>query len=249
MKRRIKLLLSYDGTDYAGWQIQTRQPHVKTIQGQLEKALNIITKGKQIRVYGAGRTDSGVHARGQVCHFDFPGLISVERLPTAINSILPRDIRCHLAEEMEDDFHAQHLAKFKTYSYSINQSYIPDVFLRNYYHHEPYPLRLKAMKEAGKLLVGTMDFKGFSATGSSQEDFIRTVTALTIEQMGDRIFIHVTGDGFLYNMVRIMAGTLIAIGRGKMPVEAVEKILQTKDRAYAGPTAAAKGLCLERIIY
>ncbi|MFA5537240.1 MAG: tRNA pseudouridine(38-40) synthase TruA [Bacillota bacterium] len=249
MKRRIKLLLSYDGTNYAGWQIQTGQPHVKTIQGQLERALTVITKGKLIRVYGAGRTDSGVHARGQVCHFDFPGLIPIDRFPTAINSILPRDIRCHLAEEVDEDFHAQHSAKYKTYSYSINQSYIADVFLRNYYHHEPYPLRLKAMKEAGRLLVGRMDFKGFSATGSSQEDFIRTVTELTIEQTGDKVLIKVTGDGFLYNMVRIMAGTLIAIGRGKMMTEAIEKILQTKDRAYAGPTAAAKGLCLERIIY
>lgn len=249
MKRRIKLLLSYDGTNYAGWQIQTRQPHVQTIQGNIEQALAIITKGEEIRVFGAGRTDAGVHARGQVCHFDLQSSIPIERLPVAINSVLPRDIRCHSGEEVEGDFHAQHSAKLKTYSYLINQSYIPDVFLRYYAHHEPYPLNLQAMMEAGGLLVGTKDFQGFSAAGGSQKDYIRTITELKIEKFNDKILINVTGDGFLYNMVRIIAGTLIEIGRGKMPIKIIEEIIITRDRLLAGPTAAAKGLCLEKIIY
>lgn len=249
MKRRIKLLLSYDGTNYAGWQIQTKQPHVQTIQGNIEKALAIITKGEQIRVFGAGRTDAGVHAKGQICHFDLLSPIPIGRLPAAINSVLPRDIRCHTGQEVEESFHAQRSAKLKTYSYLINQSYIPNVFQRHYAHHEPYPLNLKEMKEAGKLLVGTKNFQGFSAAGSSQKDFIRTITELKIEHFDDQILISVTGDGFLYNMVRIIAGTLIEIGRGKMQTEVIEKVLYTKDRIFAGPTAAAKGVYLEKVVY
>lgn len=249
MGRRIKMCLAYDGTIYAGWQIQTKQPWVKTVQGTVEQALRKITKDQSLKVTAAGRTDAGVHARGQVIHFDTGSRIPVERFPAAINSVLPADIRCWDAEEVPAKFHAQYSAKVKYYSYTIDQGSVPDVFLRNYAYHVPHRLDLAAMAEAGEILIGTHDFRSFCASGSSVKDFRRTIFELNIKQAGSIIYVNIAGDGFLYNMVRIIVGTLLEIGQSKMAASQMRKIIESRDRSLAGPTAPAKGLCLEKVIY
>lgn len=242
------MLLAYDGTNYAGWQVQEGQGRVKTIQGTVEKALALIT-GERIRVTGAGRTDAGVHARGQVIHFDTDSRIPVPSFPAALNSVLPPDIRFYGAEEVSPDFHAQYQAREKTYRYTIDCGPVPDVFLRNYACHISYQLDLPAMQEAAKLLLGTHDFRSFCASGSSVKNFVRTVKALEICQSDFLIYVNITADGFLYNMVRIIVGTLLEIGRGKLPSGYMAELISAQDRTLAGPTAPAKGLCLEQVVY
>lgn len=249
MGRRVKMCLAYDGTQYAGWQIQTKQPWVKTVQGTVEQALRRITKEQSLKITAAGRTDAGVHARGQVIHFDTGSRIPIERFPLALNSVLPADIRCWDAEEVPREFHAQYSAKVKHYSYTIDQGPVPDVFLRNYAYHFPYRLDLAAMAEAAESLIGTHDFRSFCASGSSVKDFRRTIFDLKIEQSGPIIYVNIAGDGFLYNMVRIIVGTLLEIGQGKIPASQMKHIIEAQDRTLAGPTAPAQGLCLERVIY
>lgn len=249
MGRRIKMCLAYDGTRYAGWQIQTKQPWVKTVQGTVEQALRKITKEDSLKITAAGRTDAGVHARGQVIHFDTASRIPIERFPAAVNSVLPEDIRCWAAREVPDEFHAQYGAKAKHYSYTIDQGLVPDVFLRNYAYHVPYRLNLGAMAEAGKILIGTHDFRSFCASGSSVKDFKRTIFEFDIQKSGSIIYVNIAGDGFLYNMVRIIVGTLLEIGQDKMPASYMKTIIQFRDRSLAGPTAPARGLCLEKVVY
>lgn len=249
MGRRIKMCLAYDGTGYAGWQVQTKQPWVKTVQGTVEEALRKITKEGDLTVTGAGRTDAGVHARGQVIHFDTESRIPIERFPLALNSVLPADIRCWHAEEVPTSFHAQYSAKAKHYSYTIDQGPVPDVFLRNYAYHFPHPLDVGAMAEAGAMLLGTHDFRSFCASGSSVKNFERTIMEFNIRQSGSIIYVNIIGDGFLYNMVRIIVGTLLEIGQGKRPPFSMKQIIEARDRGCAGPTVPAKGLCLERVIY
>lgn len=243
------MCLAYDGTGYAGWQVQTKQPWVKTVQGTVEEALRRITKEPDLMVTGAGRTDAGVHARGQVIHFDTASRIPIDRFPLALNSVLPADIRCWQAEEVPGDFHAQYSAKAKYYSYTIDQGPVPDVFWRHYAYHFTHPLDLEAMAEAGARLLGTHDFRSFCASGSAAKNFVRTILEFNIRKSGSLLHITLAGDGFLYNMVRIIVGTLLEIGQGKRPPAAMEQIILARDRNAAGPTVPAKGLCLEKVIY
>lgn len=248
LTRRIKITLSYDGTHYAGWQVQKGQSHVKTIQGTLQQALSLITQEPQT-IIGAGRTDAGVHAQAQVFHFDTNSRIPPQRFPPALNSILPQDIRCHHGELVNKDFHAQFSAREKTYRYTLDNGPVAHVFTRDFAHHIPYHLDLRSMKKAGTQFIGTQDFTSFCAAGSSVKTFERTIKELEIQEEQPWIYVNITGDGFLYNMIRIIVGTLIEIGRGKISPEEIGTIIGGKDRGLAGPTAPAKGLCLKRIKY
>lgn len=246
--KRIKLTLSYDGTDYNGWQIQTKPIGVKTIQGVLEDGLKRLA-GEDIKVTAAGRTDAGVHALGQVVHFDTNSSIPVERYPKALESVLPKDIIALRARDVENSFHARYSAKSKTYHYTFDQGDMPHVFWRRFAYHYPFPLNIQAMEKAAKYVIGTHDFTSFCASGSSVKDFARTVTSCSLWQ--DKQFLHleVKGNGFLYNMVRIIAGTLLEVGKGKIEAQQIKDILKAKNRNLAGPTLPPQGLCLMKVDY
>lgn len=246
--KRIKLTLSYDGTDYNGWQIQTKPIGVKTIQGVLEVGLKRLT-GEDIKVIAAGRTDAGVHALGQVVHFDTNSSIPVERYPKALESVLPKDIIALRARDVENSFHARYSAKSKTYHYTFDQGYMPHVFWRRFAYHYPFPLNIQAMEKAAKYVIGTHDFTSFCASGSSVKDFARTVTSCSLWQDNQFLHLEVKGNGFLYNMVRIIAGTLLEVGKGKIEAQQIKDILKAKNRNLAGPTLPPQGLCLMKVDY
>ncbi len=247
--RNIKLTIAYDGTNYHGFQEQ-RSTGLVTIQEVLEKCLRRLA-GREIRVTGAGRTDAGVHARGQVVNFDAAGWnIPAERIVLALNGMLPRDIAALEAEEVGPEFHARYSALAKTYRYTIYNSRIPSPFWRLYSHFVPRPLDVEAMEKAAQKLVGTHDFASFQAAGSPIKNTVRTLFSADVCREGKEL-IHLTfrGNGFLYNMVRIMVGTLIEVGLGKRDPDDMEAILAARDRTRAGPTAPPEGLCLERVEY
>jgi len=246
--QRVKLTVSYDGTDYNGWQIQTEPKGVKTIQGVIEEGLKKLT-GEEIKVVAAGRTDAGVHALGQVIHFDTNSSIPVERYPKALESVLPKDIVPLKAQVVDSSFHARFSAKSKTYKYTIDLGEMPQVFMRRFAYHYPFPLDFTAMQEAAKLLIGTHDFTSFCASGSSVKDFTRTITSCHLWREEQFLHLQVSGDGFLYNMVRIMGGTLLEVGRGKIDPRQITEIIEAKNRDAAGPTLPPYGLCLMKVEY
>lgn len=248
MSRRIKLTLAYDGTNYNGWQVQARPQGVKTIQGILEEKLKLLTK-EEIKVVAAGRTDAGVHALGQVVHFDTNSTIPTERFPQALLSVLPWDIVPLAAEEVDENFHARYSARWKTYRYTIDTGPMPHVFWRRFAYHCPHPLDRKAMARATEYLLGEHDFRSFCASGSSAKNFVRTIAACRWKEEGQLLMLEITGNGFLYNMVRIIMGTLLEIGKGKLKPEAMGEIIAARDRKAAGPTAPAHGLCLLKVEY
>lgn len=241
--KNYKLTLSYDGTSYHGWQIQ---PNAVTIQELLQDALRKIT-GEDIKVTGSSRTDAGVHARKYVCNFKSDTTISTERMPHAINSCLPDDVRVSDCEIVPDDFNARFSTKQKTYLYRINTSKIPDVFNIKYSWHVTFDLDFDKMCIESKKLVGTHDFVSFMASGSDVINTERTVTDLKLSREGDFINMYITADGYLYNMVRIIAGTLVCVGMGK--IDDISEVISAKDRAKAGKTAPAQGLFLYDIEY
>jgi len=245
--RNIKLTIAYDGTEFHGFQIQTGTG-LKTIQGTLEKVLSILTK-EQITVIGAGRTDAGVHARGQVVNFFSNTRIPVERFPVAVNSLLPASIVVREAEEVGPDFHARFQAIRKTYCYTIFNEQIMDPFWRFYAYHVPVPLDIAAMEKACAFFLGRHDFRGFCASDTAVKDFVRTIEACSLKQDGPLIRLTVTGDGFLYNMVRIMAGTVLEVGKKKRGAEEIPELLQEGRRAAAGATLPPWGLCLLSVEY
>lgn len=238
--RRIKLTVAYDGTNYHGWQFQ---PESATIEGELNKHLSELFK-ENITVIGASRTDSGVHALCNVAVFDTQARIPAERVAYALNQRLPEDIRIRKSEEVAADFHPRKQATRKTYEYKILNEEFANPVQRLYAHFTYVPLNENKMQEAADYLVGEHDFQSFCAVGSTAETTVRTIYGLTVERSGTMISIKVTGNGFLYNMVRIIAGTLIEVGKGRFTPEQVKEILEAKDRAKAGPTAPAKGLML-----
>lgn len=244
--QNFRLTVQYDGSDYAGFQVQPGQP---TVQGALEEALEKLTK-TPIRVTGAGRTDSGVHAEGQVVSFRTDRLtVPVDRITIAMNSLLPYTIRVTAAEVVGDDFHARYSARRKTYRYQIFHGPVCDVFLRRYAQWIPEPFDWDAVRKAAEPLVGRHDFAGFAASGSSVKTTVRTMYDISIDT-SDRIkTIRFTADGFLYNMVRNIVGTLIEVGQGKRSIASVEEILAACDRSMAGPTAPPGGLVLEIVDY
>ena len=243
---RVKLIIEYDGTNYAGWQSQN---NAVGVQQKIEAAFFRLT-GRQTAVTGAGRTDSGVHALGQCAHADVETTIPAEKLCYALNAILPDDIRIRESTEVSEDFHARRSAKGKHYRYTIFNAPQACAIERDYRAHIRYPLDVEKMREAAGYIKGEHDFKCFQAAGSTPvKTTVRTITALEIKKQGDVITIDVFGTGFLYNMVRIIAGTLIEVGSGKKSPGSLEEIINSKNRDNAGPTAPAKGLTLVKVFY
>lgn len=244
-KKRIKLTIAYDGTNYCGWQVQ---PNGITVEEVVNKALGKLT-GEEIAVIGASRTDSGVHALGNVAVFDSATSIPPERIAMALNQRLPDDIVVVQSEEVAPDFHPRYCDCEKTYEYHIinTRTPIPTKRLTNYF--VSYDLDVSKMQQAADYLVGEHDFVSFCNVRTQVEDTVRTVTELEVLRQGEEITIRISGNGFLYNMVRIIVGTLIRVGRGFYTPENVKEILEAKDRKAAGVTAPAHGLMLVEIRY
>ncbi|HEL2588800.1 TPA: tRNA pseudouridine(38-40) synthase TruA [Streptococcus suis] len=245
---RYKAIISYDGHDFSGFQ---RQPHARTVQEEIEKTLVRLNSGQPVIVHGAGRTDAGVHAYGQVIHFDLAGSRDVEKLRFALDTQTPEDIDVVSVEQVADDFHCRYAKHSKTYEFLVDIGRPKNPMMRHYVTFYPYDLDLSLIEEAIQDLVGTHDFTGFTASGTSVEDKVRTITAVSMEYDQRRQFLIFTfsGNGFLYKQVRNMVGTLLKIGNGRMPVGQIKRILAEKDRGLAGPTAAGNGLYLKEIIY
>lgn len=238
--KRVMLTVAYDGTNYCGWQIQ---PNGNTIEGELNKHLSELL-GEEIKVSGASRTDTGVHALCNLAVFDTHARMPGEKISYALNQRLPQDIRIQKSQEVERDFHPRFVQTKKTYEYRIYNSRFPNPVERLYSHFTYVPLNVEHMKEAAKFFVGEHDFKSFCAKGTQVESTVRTVYECTVEKQEKMISIKVSGNGFLYNMVRIIAGTLMEVGMGSKKPDEIPAILEEKDRAAAGPTAPAKGLTL-----
>ena len=250
--RNIKLTLEYDGTRFNGWQVQDKSK--RTVQGELNTALSRIFQEK-CSVIGSGRTDSGVHAKGQVANFKTTSSMTPIQILKALNTSLPEDVSASKVEEVSQKFHAQYSAKSKTYRYTILNSQNRSALSRDFSFFYPYPLNLTRIRRELKNLLGKKDFKSFQAHDSaiSEESLknkstIRTIKRLEIQKNGNFIFIEIEADGFLYKMVRNIVGTLLEIGSGKRS-ESLKKILNAKDRRCAGQTAPAKGLCLREVRY
>jgi tRNA pseudouridine38-40 synthase len=246
--RRIKILVSYDGTDYHGWQVQ---PGLPTIQGVLEQVIAQI-EGRSVPVAGSGRTDAGVHAIGQVAAFSIENPIPVDNLRRAVNRLLPRDIRVLSAEEAVLDFHPRFQAKRKTYEYRIFRGEICSPFERRYVCHHPYPLATEEMMAAAPLLEGEHDFTAFAASDDRDElelSKVRTIFCSRLTLEGDRLIYRVTGSGFLKHMVRNIVGVLLEVGKGNLDRAGFLARLQPGCAIPAGPTAPARGLFLESVEY
>ncbi len=243
--KNIKLILEYDGTNYCGFQRQRSQI---TVQQCLEEAISSLT-GEEVQLIGCSRTDSGVHAREFVANFKTLSSIPAERFKNAINTKLPEDIAIIKSEEAEEDFHARFSAKGKTYSYTIlNQNNRSALYRNCSYHVKPF-LDIEKMKSACEFFLGTHDFSAFKSSGGQTKSSVRTIKELTIKAEGSFIRIYVTGDGFLYNMVRIIAGTLIEVGQGRILPSDIEGIILSRDRTKAGRCAPPQGLILEKVYY
>lgn len=240
--KRVKLVVAYDGTAYHGWQIQ---PGAPTIEGELNKALCALLQ-EEIQVIGASRTDAGVHALCNVAVFDTDTHIPAEKISYALNQRLPEDIRIQSSKAVASDFHPRHCDSRKTYEYKILNAPFPLPTKRLYAHFTYVRLDVERMKQAAAYFIGEHDFKSFCAGAAVVDSTVRTIYDLTVEKEKDEIIIRVCGNGFLYNMVRIIAGTLIEVGRGNVDPEQVQDILNAKDRQAAGPTAPACGLTLIR---
>ncbi|MBO0698623.1 MAG: tRNA pseudouridine(38-40) synthase TruA [Zavarzinella sp.] len=243
--RNFKLTLSYDGTDFNGWQTQ---PGYRTVQDVLEQAIAAVT-GARPHANASGRTDAGVHAVGQVVNFYTDTRLSPETLLRAVNAHLPADVVVREAAEVAQAFDANRDAVRKLYRYVIRDAPVPDPFLRKYAAWSKHRLDAAAMARAARVLVGRHDFHSFETNWPNRMSSVRTVTHLSVNRAGDYIWIDVEADGFLYNMVRAIAGTLINVGRGFWPESKVAEILNAEDRKEAGPTAPACGLFLMRVTY
>lgn len=243
--RNIKLTIEYDGKCYNGWQKQTNKLN---IQGEIEKAIYNITK-EEVDLIGSGRTDAGVHALGQVANFKTNSEISIEKLPLAINSQLKNSIVIKEAEEVDERFHSRYNAKHKTYRYIINNSKCGTAIYRNLEYSYPFKLDVEKMKQASKYFEGEHDFKAFKSSGTSSKNSVRTIYKAIVKQDGEKIIIELTGNGFLYNMVRIISGTLLDVGLGKIKPEEIPEIIESKDRRRAGKTLPPYGLYLVEVKY
>ncbi len=243
---KIMLTVSYDGTQYCGWQVQ---PSADTVQERIETAIEKVT-GEKVRVTGSGRTDSGVHAKGQTAHFT----VEKETIPStkyakALNAYLPSDIRVLSSLQVPDDFDACRKAKKKTYKYWCYLSEIELPLKERYAVKMDLNLDIEKIKKGALLFLGKHDFKGFCSTGSSIKTTERTIYALDVDFNGQDLVFSITGNGFLYNMVRIIVGTLIKLGENKCTEADIEKMLLTGERTLGGKTLPAKGLCLENVEY
>ncbi|RWZ52092.1 tRNA pseudouridine(38-40) synthase TruA [Halobacillus fulvus] len=244
---RIRCTIQYDGTNYAGYQIQ---PNGNTVQAELEKALKKMHKGQDVKVTASGRTDSGVHAKGQVIHFDTPLAIPSSNWQRALSSMLPDDIWVHDAERVDPDFHARYDTTGKEYRYFVWNKREPDIFKRHYRYHVKAELNVEAMKEACRRLEGEHDFTSFCSPKTEVKgNKVRTIYEASVEADGPELMFVFRGSGFLYNMVRILVGTLIEIGRGERKPEDIASIIEAKHRDAAGKTAPPQGLFLWEVSY
>lgn len=255
MKRNILLTIEYDGTGFKGWQ---RQPEVRTVQGELERVLSYACK-EEITINGTSRTDAGVHALGQRATFTMTSGLPVEKLPKVVNNLLcggmhslhpVGDVRIVEAREVAEDFHARFDSRGKKYRYIVRNTPDADIFRRNYCYQVAQPLDVEAMKAAAEYIMGTHDFKCFQAAGGEEkETTVRTIHSLDIFRDEENVIIEVAGDGFLYNMVRIITGTLVEVGLGKKQAADLPSIIDGLDRRKAGHTAPAEGLYLVEVYY
>ena len=243
--RRVLLAVSYDGTGYSGWQ---RQKNAVSVQQRLEEAL-IKALGVKTAVTGASRTDAGVHALHQAAHFDTSSSIPDEKFPFVLNNLLPYDIRVTGARPVPPDFHARFSCRGKTYTYRMHNAPHASALYRNLTAHVPVHLNESAMDGAVRQVIGTHDFKAFAAAGGSAKTTVRTITDAKVIRQGELVTLTVSGNAFLYNMVRILAGTLIEIGQGSLPPNVMAQALETGDRLLLGPTAPPHGLELTRVQY
>ncbi|RST71808.1 tRNA pseudouridine(38-40) synthase TruA [Siminovitchia acidinfaciens] len=244
--QRYKAIVAYDGSSFSGYQIQ---PKGRTVQGEIEQVLRKLHKGQPVGVTASGRTDSGVHARGQVIHFDSTLNLSGQQWIKALNSLLPDDISFSKVEVAAPGFHARFDAVGKEYRYFIYTNPVRDPFRRHYAAHVRGAVDVEAMKRAAVCLVGTHDFTSFCSAKTETENRVRTLSRLNIEEQGGELVLTFAGNGFLYNMVRIITGTLLDVGRGKMDISSIPGVLAAKDRTVAGKTAPAEGLYLWEVFY
>lgn len=244
---RLKATVAYDGTRFSGFQVQPGK--IRTVQGVIEKALDRLHKGQIISITASGRTDAGVHAHGQVFHFDSPLQIPGENWVRALNTLLPDDVLIKTVTEVAPDFHARYDVIGKEYRYRFLNRPELDIFRRFYTHHVKVHLDINAMKAAAQFMTGEQDFTSFCASNTSVRDKIRTVYKCELVPMDDEWVICVTGNGFLYQMVRIMTGTLLAVGRGKLQPDDVRGILEARDRRASPMTAPPHGLYLWQVKY
>jgi tRNA pseudouridine38-40 synthase len=247
MMRNFKLTLEYDGYEFSGWQFQ---PYQRTVQGHLQEKLERIFK-KKINCIASGRTDTGVHALGQVVHFKADTIMKPKQIQKALNAFLDRDVSVVKIQDAPLDFHAQYSVKNKTYRYTILNRNYPSAFWRNRAYFYPHNLNLPLMRKAAAKIKGRHDFKCFQAASerSKIKDTVRTISQLTITQEGDFVYITVTSNGFLYRMVRNIVGTLLAVGSKKLPVSAISDLIKAKNRKLSPPTAPSHGLCLMTVRY
>lgn len=243
---KVKCTVAYDGTNFFGYQVQ---PGKRTVQRELEAALKKLHKGKLVHVKASGRTDRGVHAYGQVIHFQTELPIPEARWTRALNSVLPQDIRIRQAKFVSEAFHARYGAARKEYRYRLLTRPEPDLFRRFYTLHVSQPLDLRQMRIAAQSIIGTHDFSSFCAANTSVTDKTRTVYELTIEPNGDETIIRIVGSGFLYQMVRIITGTLLDVGSGCLDAEQMAAIIAAHDRGQASKTAPPNGLTLWQVTY
>lgn len=246
MTRKIRLLVEYDGTSYQGWQIQAQG---QTIQGVIQERLTRIL-GEPVHLVGSGRTDAGVHALGQVAHFTTRNVLDLGSLHRALNSLLPEDILVLKVEEVDEAFHARKSAKSKVYEYRILNRPLRSVFCRSYAWHIPYPLNWEEIRRATEKLLGRHDFSSFRSTGTPTKNAIREVFRAEWAEGRDGLMrFEIEADGFLKQMVRAIVGTLVEVGRGKIDAEGFQRIIDSRDRRLAGPTAPAHGLFLKEVKY
>lgn len=246
--RNIRLTIEYDGKDFNGWQ---KQPNKLNIQGEIERAIQQITGEENIDLIASGRTDAGVHAIGQVANFKTNNeSIPIEKFAIAINTKLKRSVRIKKAEEVDERFHSRYTCKKKTYRYVINNNECESAIYRNFEYHMPIKLNIDEMKKAIKYFEGEHDFKAFKASGTSSKSSVRTIyLAEVIQAKEGRIYIELTGNGFLYNMVRIIAGTMVDVGLGKINSEDIPMIIKKGDRKCSGKTLPPNGLFLMNVEY
>ncbi len=243
--RRIRAIIEYDGTRYVGWQVQ---PNGVSVQQRLNEAA-FRTTGETLAFHGSGRTDSGVHARAQVAHFDTDARMPADKFAVALNMRLPRDIRVLFTEEVPSDFHARFTAKQKSYRYVVQTGPHARVFTRDTALHLHAPLDFEKMCRSATQAVGAHDFAAFMSADAQTENTVRTIFSSAWTREGEYLLYDVTGSGFLYNMVRILVGTMLSVGTGVMDEDALSRALTSKNRADAGATAPAHGLTLMRVVY
>ena len=244
-QRRYKLIVEYDGTGYCGWQRQLNGP---SVQQELEEALSRLTH-ERVSVTGSSRTDAGVHAMGLCAHFDSATRIPADKIAFALNTMLPPDIRVRESSAAPEGFHARFAACGKVYTYTFFNARHANAVGRLYSAHVPLPLDAEKMNEEAQALLGTHDFAAFAASGSVVKSTVRTIYRVKVERSGDYVTLTVLGNGFLYNMVRIIAGTLMEVGTGKRESGAIARAIETGDRLSLGQTAPAQGLTLQRVLY